>query len=81
MGTDSALFVKCKWTNRKIDLDVLESIVSHSHLFHCKHKYFYFFAKTEFMKGCIDKASEMSMLHFLPISNGGNHSIDYNRLP
>lgn len=61
MGTDkdTALFSECKWTNEKVDLGVLETLVERSNLFCCKHKYFYLFAKTGFTKGCIDKAAEM----------------------
>lgn len=56
---DSALFGECKWTNEKVDLSVLETIVERSTLFHYKKKHFYLFAKTGFTKGCIDRATEM----------------------
>ena len=61
MGTDkdSALFAECKWTNEKVDLNVLETLVERSNLFNYKKKHFYLFAKTGFTKGCIDKAAEM----------------------
>lgn len=61
MGTykDSALFAECKWTNEKVDLGVLETLVERSNLFNYKEKHFYLFAKTGFTKGCIDKAMEM----------------------
>jgi hypothetical protein len=61
MGTDkdSALFAECKWTNEKIDLGVLETLIERSNLFNYKKKHFYLFAKTGFTKGCMDKAAEM----------------------
>lgn len=61
MGTDknSALFGACKWTNEKVDLGVLETLVARGNLFSYKKKHFYLFAKTGFTKGCIDKAAEM----------------------
>lgn len=61
MGTDKdiALFAECKWTNEKIDLGVLETLVERSTLFSYKKTHFYLFAKTGFTKGCIDRANEM----------------------
>ena len=61
MGTDrdSALFAECKWTNEKVDLGVLETLVERSNLFSYKKTHFYLFAKTGFTKGCIDRANEM----------------------
>lgn len=61
MGTDkdSALFAECKWTNEKVDLHVLETLVERSTLFSYKKTHFYLFAKTGFTKGCIDRANEM----------------------
>ncbi len=61
MGADksSALFAECKWTNEKIDLRVLETLVERSEMFSYRKKHFYLFAKTGFTKGCVDKATEM----------------------
>lgn len=61
MGTDkdTALFAECKWTNEKVDLQVLETLVERSTLFNYKKTHFYLFAKTGFTKGCIEKANEM----------------------
>lgn len=61
MGTDkdSALFAECKWTNERVDLSVLETLVERSKLFPYQKKQFYLFAKNGFTKGCIDKATEM----------------------
>ena len=53
------LFAECKWTNEKVDLGVLETLVGRCELFHYKKKHFYLFAKTGFTKGCMDQAAEM----------------------
>lgn len=55
---DSALFAECKWTNEKVDLAVLETLVERGKLFPYKKTYFYLFAKTGFTKGCMDKAAK-----------------------
>jgi len=55
---DAALFAECKWTNEKIDVGVLETLVERSSLFKYKNKYFYLFAKTGFTRGCQDCAAE-----------------------
>lgn len=61
MGTDkdSALFGECKWTNDKVDLGVLKTLVERSSLFHFKRTHFYLFSKSGFTKGCIDRAAEL----------------------
>ena len=56
---DTALFGECKWTNEKVDLGVLETLVKRSELFPYQNKYFYLFAKSGFTKGCVDRAKEM----------------------
>ncbi|MDO4765005.1 MAG: ATP-binding protein [Eubacteriales bacterium] len=56
---ESALFAACKWTNEKVDLGVLETLVERSVLFSHKKAHFYLFAKTGFTKGCIDRAKDM----------------------
>lgn len=55
----TALFGECKWTNAKVDLGVLETLVKRSELFLYKEVYYYLFAKSGFTKGCIERANEM----------------------
>ena len=55
----TALFAECKWTNEKVDISVLETLVKRSELFNYKTKHYYLFSKSGFTKGCIDKANEM----------------------
>lgn len=56
---NTALFAECKWTNEKVDLGVLETLIKRSELFNYKAKHFYLFSKSGFTKGCEDKAKEM----------------------
>lgn len=56
---NTALFGECKWTNEKVDLGVLETLVKRSKLFSYANVQYYLFAKSGFTKGCIGKANEM----------------------
>ena len=57
---NTALFAECKWTNEKVDVGILDTLIKRSDLFDYKTKYFYLFSKSGFTKGCREKASEMS---------------------
>jgi AAA+ ATPase superfamily predicted ATPase len=62
MGTDGAnasLFCECKWTNEKVNVSTLDTLVERSRLFHYEKVHFYLFAKSGFTKGCVDKAYQM----------------------
>ena len=56
---NTALFGECKWTNEKVGLGVLETLINRSEPFPYKNVQYYLFAKTSFTKGCIDRANEM----------------------
>lgn len=56
---NTALFGECKWTNEKVDLSILETLICRSHLFPYTNVYYYLFAKAGFTKGCMEKAAEM----------------------
>lgn len=56
---DTALFAECKWTNEKVNLAVLETLIERSKLFSYKKIYYYLFSKTGFTKGCAEKAEEL----------------------
>ena len=62
---NTALFAECKWTNEKVDLGVLETLVKRSNLFSYKTKHYYLFSKSGFKKGCIDKANEMGNVNLV----------------
>ena len=76
---NAALFGECKWTNEKVDLGVLETLVKRSELFSYKKMHYYLFAKSGFTKGCIDKANEMgnvALVSFKDIVSRGKSTID-----
>ena len=56
---ESALFAECKWRNEKVDLDILETLIGRSELFHYTKVHYYLFSKTGFTKGCVEKAENM----------------------
>lgn len=56
---DTALFGECKWTNEKVDVGVLETLVRRSRIFHYRETQLYLFAKNGFTKGCMDAADKM----------------------
>lgn len=66
---NTALFAECKWTNEKVDLGVLETLVKRSELFNYKTKHYYLFSKSGFTKSCIDKANEMDNVSLVKFSN------------
>ncbi|GHV25050.1 ATPase [Clostridia bacterium] len=55
---ENALFAECKWTNEKVNIDVLNTLIYRSKFFKYKNNYFYLFAKSDFTKQCVDKAKE-----------------------
>ena len=57
--SNSAIFAECKWRNENVDLDVLETLIGRSRLFHYTNVHYYLFSKTGFTKGCMEKAKEM----------------------
>ncbi len=56
---DTALFGECKWTNEKVDLSILETLIKRSRLFSYQNTHFYLFSKSGFTKGCEEKADEL----------------------
>ena len=57
--SSSAIFAECKWRNENVDLDVLETLVDRSGLFHYTNVHYFLFSKTGFSKGCTEKAETM----------------------
>ncbi|MBQ8291065.1 MAG: ATP-binding protein [Clostridia bacterium] len=56
---NTALFAECKWTNEKVDVNVLEKLIERSELFPHKNKHYYVFAKTGFTKACEELAKNL----------------------
>jgi len=57
---NTALFGECKWTNEKVDLGVLETLIRRSHLFPYSKVHYFLFSKSGFTKGCMERASDLS---------------------
>lgn len=57
--SSAAIFAECKWRNENVDLDVLETLVERSGLFHYTKMHYFLFSKTGFTKGCMEKAERM----------------------
>lgn len=55
----TALFGECKWTNEKVDLGVLETLMKRSRIFSYDNVYLYLFSKSGFTRGCIEKAQPL----------------------
>ena len=56
---DTVLFAECKWTNEKVDLGVLETLVKRSGLFNYKNIHLYLFSKFGFSRGCTQEAEKI----------------------
>ena len=54
----TALFAECKWSTEKVDLTVLETLITRSMLFPYKNKYYFLFSKSGFTKDCVERAKE-----------------------
>ena len=65
----TALFGECKWTNEKVDLGVLETLIQRSNLFSYVNVHLYLFSKSGFTKGCIDKANELGNVSLVTYSD------------
>ena len=80
MGVDnnnSVLFGECKWTNDKVDVGVLDTLVERSELFNYKNVQLCIFAKNGFTKGCVEKANELgdiTLIVFDEIVNNCNQT-------
>ena len=58
-GKKSVLFAECKWTNEKVDLGVLQTLLERSQIFNSNNPHFYLFSKTGFSPTCEAKAQEL----------------------
>ncbi|MBQ9768120.1 MAG: ATP-binding protein [Lachnospiraceae bacterium] len=56
---ETALFGECKWTNEKVGLGVLETLLQRSKLFPYSKTQLYLFSKSGFTKGCTELAEEI----------------------
>jgi len=48
---DDAIFAECKWTNERVGIDTIDTLIERGNLFTYNKKYYYLFAKTGFTDG------------------------------
>lgn len=63
---DTALFGECKWTNEKVDLNILETLIKRSNLFSYPEKHFFLFSKSGFTDACAKRANELGHVYLVP---------------
>lgn len=77
-GKKLVLFAECKWTNEKVDLGILQTLLERSRMFNSNNPHFYLFSKTGFTPACEAKAQELGNVslvtyrEILEILNGRN---------
>ena len=66
---DKALFGECKWTNDKIDIDILNTLIDKCSQFDYKSKDWYLFSKSGFELSLIEKAKKESNIHLITLND------------
>jgi len=64
-GKDLSVFCEVKWTNKKVDIDILESLMAKSMLFPDLKKHYVLFSKSGFTKGIIEKAENNKQIQLV----------------
>ena len=59
------LFGECKWTNEKVDVDVLNKLIKRTKLFHYTNNYIYIFSKSGFTNKCKEEALKLSNIYLI----------------
>ena len=62
---DTALFGECKWTNEKVDLNILETLIKRSNLFSYPEKHFFLFSKSGFTDACAKWENELGRVYLV----------------
>lgn len=62
---NNAILGECKWTNEKLDMNTLETLVERSKLFNYKKIHFYLFSKTGFKDNVVNKAKKADNIHLI----------------
>jgi len=60
-----AILGEYKWTNSKVDMEILETLIERSKLLPYKKNHFFLFAKSCFTKGCIDRAAQIEDVNLI----------------
>ena len=66
---DNALFGECKWTNDKVDIDILDNLIDKCSQFDYKSKTWYLFSKSGFEESLIDKDNKESNIHLISLND------------
>ncbi len=64
-----AIFADCIWSEDKVDLPVLETLIDHSEIFPHTTKHFYLFSKSGFTRACMDKVNALSNVNLVNMGN------------
>ncbi|MCD8316650.1 MAG: ATP-binding protein [Eggerthellaceae bacterium] len=75
---DTALFAECKWTNEKVDVHVLEKLVTRSHLFSYANSHLILFSRHGFTKGCEERAEKMGNVSLVTYEEIYNYLISHS---
>ncbi len=62
---NSAIFCECKWTNEKIDISVLETLIERSKLFNYQENHYFVFSKTGFTQNCIERSAQFKNINLV----------------
>lgn len=63
------LFCECKWHTKKVDLDVLNTLVERSQVFTCTSPHYIIFSKSGFKQKCIEVAKNKAHLKLISFSD------------
>ena len=62
---NTALFAECKWTNEKIDQNVLKTLIRRSQLFNYSQVFLFCFSKSGFTQGCLEMAETLGNVQLI----------------
>ena len=64
---DDAIFAECKWTNERVGIEIIDTLIERSDLFNYREKHYYLFAKTGFTdsaKARADSAKNITLVRY-----------------
>jgi AAA+ ATPase superfamily predicted ATPase len=56
------IFCECKWTNEKVPVSVIETLIQRSSMFAYTQKYYFVFSKSGFTDAALQRADEVSLI-------------------
>ncbi|MCL2774445.1 MAG: DUF234 domain-containing protein [Oscillospiraceae bacterium] len=60
--TDKVLFAECKWTNKKVDSQILNNLIEKAAMFNYEDKYYILFSKSGFTEDVKKRAGDNVIL-------------------